>query len=199
MPHRSRDLKSKTKSLRLNFGTWRRTDLKKNQWFDNEEPMIWRWRRIEERSDNEEGNDLTKKNWGTIWRQRTVTMNRSEWVIGWSKSNLHEELRRSWGRRSETWVRFWVTGCRWEETRIFGCRWVFCHRWDVLFSANGFSGVCACLRLGFVCLGVRVFWSLRRWVFWCLCLSQVGVCMFRCESVLEFGCWSGEIWSQIEF
>jgi len=26
---------------------------------------------------------------------------------------------------------------------------------------------------------------LRRWVFWCPCLSQVGVCMFGCESVLE--------------
>ena len=26
--------------------------------------------------------------------------------------------------------------------------------------ADGFSDVCACLRLGFVCLGVRVFWSL---------------------------------------
>ena len=69
MSHRSRDLKSKTKSLRLNFGTWRRTDLKKNQQSDDEEQrndlttkrgMIWRWR-TEERFDNEEQQRRTEE------------------------------------------------------------------------------------------------------------------------------------------
>ena len=99
MPHRSRDLKSKTKSLRLNFGTWRRTDLKKNQQSDDEEQRnnksewVIGW---SERFDNEKlSNDLTTKN-----RDKEQRKNRSEWAIGRSDSNL-KELKRSWGRRSE--------------------------------------------------------------------------------------------------
>ena len=198
MPHRSRVfktwvLKSKTESLRLDFGTsttielkkeptiWRRrTDLKKNQWFDDEEPMIWR-RRKERFDDEELRNDLTTKN-------------RSEWAIGRFGSDLHEELRRSWGWWSETRVRLPMRGdgsflpsmrcaclCRWVCRWVFWCLhlslpmglyvWVWeCSKVSADGLANG--DVCACLRLGFVCLGARVFWFGRR---------------------------SGEILSQIEF
>ena len=144
MSHRSqvlktRVLKRKTEYLRLDFGTstttelkkeptiWRRrTDLKKNQWFDDEEPMIWR--RREERFDDEElRNDLTTKN-----NDEEQRKNKSKWAIGWSGSDLHKELRRSWGRRSETQVRLLMRGdesflppMRCACLRRWVCRWVF--------------------------------------------------------------------------
>ena len=105
MSHRSRVLKtrvlkSKSESLRLDFGTWRTPEPKKNRRWRTEEEQTWRrtndlTAKNQRFDDEEQRNDLTTKN-----SDKEQRKNRSEWVIGRSKSDLHEELRRSWGRRS---------------------------------------------------------------------------------------------------
>ena len=107
-------------------------------------------------SDDKERNDLTTKNWGTIWQRRTTTKNKGRTDLSGRLDDLGLICTKNSEDREEDEVKLeW--GCQWEETGVFF------RRWDVLVSvdgfADGFSDVCTCL---------------HRWV-----------CMFGCESVLK--------------
>ena len=77
--------------------------LKKNR--PEEEPTIWR-RKTEEWSNDEERNDLTMKNWGTIWQWRTTTKNRGITNLsGWLDDPNDLTMKNwvtIWWRRIET-------------------------------------------------------------------------------------------------
>ena len=160
MPHRSRVFKTRVLKSKIEERT---TELKK-------EPMIYdeeqTWRRT---------NDLTTKR-GMIWRRRTEEEQiwLGDWTIlfwstwrtqkivrkkKWNTSEVVDERRREFSAANEMCL-----------SPLMGLPMGFLM--SVLVSADGF-----------VCLGVRVFWSLHRW--WCLRLSQVGICMFGCESILS--------------
>ena len=83
----TRVLKSKTESLRLNFGTWRTTNLKKYK-SDDEEQREERSdddeQREEQSDDEEQMNDLTTKNKDEMERKNAGRL---------ESSNLHEKER----------------------------------------------------------------------------------------------------------